>query len=246
MIKYLFLLVFWTGIFLAEGNVNAKSPDPLVKKGSIGINAGIKKVLAKESDVNLKSALEINAGIKKVLAKKSDINLKSTLALKHRLFASRIPGNKNAMAREVEDSLGYIKNIAILGRTSEISGESLLSELSDSSEKLKPLFGEMARYMRMGDKKDALAIFAKKTGLPIGIGEILTGWDELPPSEVTKTVDAYISMLREERKTARKKKDELISDLVYFPVVLNCMMVLLNFVNVAFFIEQREALSLFV
>ena len=85
-----------------------------------------------------------------------------------------------------------------------------------------------------------------ETGLPIGIGEILTGWDELPPSEVTKTVDAYISMLREERKTARKKKDELISDLVYFPVVLNCMMVLLNFVNVAFFIEQREALSLFV
>jgi len=100
--------------------------------------------------------------------------------------------------------------------------------------------------MRMGDKKDALATFSKKTGLPIGIGEILTGWDELPPSEVTKTVDAYISMLREERKTARKKKDELISDLVYFPVVLNCMMVLLNFVNVAFFIEQREALSLFV
>lgn len=224
MIKYLFLLVFWTGIFLAKGNVNAKSPDPLVKKGSIGINAGIKKVLAKESDVNLKSALEH----------------------KLRLFASRIPGNKNAMAREVEDSLGYIKNIAILGRTSEISGESLLSELSDSSEKLKPLFGEMARYMRMGDKKDALATFSKKTGLPIGIGEILTGWDELSPSEVTETVDAYISMLREERKTARKKKDELISDLVYFPVVLNCMMVLLNFVNVAFFIEQREALSLFV
>ena len=47
------------------------------------------------------------------------------------------------------------------------------------------------------------------------------------------------------RYTKIRRRDELISDLVYFPVVLNCVVVLLNFLYVAYFLQQKEILSLF-
>ena len=35
----------------------------------------------------------------------------------------------------------------------------------------------------------------------------------------------------------------MVSDLVYFPVVVNAMAVLMNFIYVAYFLQQKEALN---
>ena len=153
---------------------------------------------------------------------------------------------KEPLMREISEVLGYVRNIAILGRSSDISAQLLLEELSDISGILKPVFGEMSRYMSVSDKKSAAGCFAKNTGLKIskGMGEFLAGWDDVKPSEILETVDAYQSLLSGERLTAAKRKSEIISDLVYFPVVINCMLILLDFVYVSFFVEQQEALTL--
>jgi len=44
------------------------------------------------------------------------------------------------------------------------------------------------------------------------------------------------------RQTRQKKRDEMISDLIYFPVIMNVMLILINFIYVAYFIDQRDAL----
>ncbi len=154
--------------------------------------------------------------------------------------------SKDTLSRETAECLGYIKNISIPGRSSEMSSVSLMSELSDISAALRPVFAEMSRYMELNDKKAAEDVFVKATGLETsrGIAALLTGWDELPPKEVKETVAAFLSALSEERITARRKKNELISDLIYFPVVLDCMLILLDFVYVSFFARQTESLFL--
>ena len=152
---------------------------------------------------------------------------------------------KEAVLRECSECLGYIRNIAVLGRSSDISAQMLLEELSDISDKLSPVFGEMSRHLSVNDKKSAADCFRLGTGIEIssGMGEFLAGWDDIKPSEILETVEAYQSLLRAERQTAIRKRNETISDLVYVPVVINCMLILLDFIYIAFFVRQQEYLS---
>ena len=153
---------------------------------------------------------------------------------------------KEAVIREISDSLGYVKNIAILGRSSEFSAQILLSELADASVKLKPVYEEMARYLSTGEKENAGRYFVSRTGLDIspGLGELLTGWDDVDPRDILETVDSYLTILREEKITAQKRKNEILSDLIYFPVVINCMLVLIDFLYITFFTGQQDAFTL--
>jgi hypothetical protein len=48
------------------------------------------------------------------------------------------------------------------------------------------------------------------------------------------------------RLTEQKKKDEMISDMVYFPVVVNILVIFVNFIYVAYFLDQKEMLQMFM
>ena len=153
---------------------------------------------------------------------------------------------KDLILRELSECLGYIKNIVILGGTAEVGAGTLLCELSEISTALRPVFEEMARYINVNDKESAARCFEAyvNTGLSPGIGSFLTGWDDMPPCELADTIDAYLSLIKEERLTSGKKRNEIISDLIYIPVIINCIVILINFIYVAYFLEEQESLSL--
>ena len=153
---------------------------------------------------------------------------------------------REAMQRDLAESLSYIKNLVVIGRGGNMSAQLLLEELSELSRDLGPVFLSMARCVQLFDQEtaaqqlyDALPFSYAKD-----IGEFLAGWEDVPPSDLLNTVEVYRSALREDRLTRQKRRDEMISDLVYFPVVVNAMAVLLNFIYVAYFIQQRDALSI--
>lgn len=152
---------------------------------------------------------------------------------------------REAMQRDLAESLSYIKNLVVIGRGENMSAQLLLEELSELSKDLGPVFLSMARCVQLFDKQtaaqqlyDALPFSYAKD-----IGEFLSGWEDVPPADLLNTVEVYRSALREARLTKQKRRDEMISDLVYFPVVVNAMAVLMNFIYVAYFLQQREALS---
>ena len=152
---------------------------------------------------------------------------------------------REAMQRDLAESLSYIKNLVVIGRGENMSAQFLLEELSELSKDLGPVFLSMARCVQLFDKQtaaqqlyDALPFSYAKD-----IGEFLAGWEDVPPADLLNTVEVYRSALREDRLTKQKRRDEMISDLVYFPVVVNAMAVLMNFIYVAYFLQQREALS---
>ncbi len=150
----------------------------------------------------------------------------------------------NAAADEISDALGYIRNTAILGRSRGLSAQQLLTELAGISEKLKTVYEEMARHLSMGEKDEAEEVFTSAVSLEIssGIARLLSGWDDIDPEDILETVSVYQSLLREKRITADKRKNEILSDLIYIPVVINCMLVLINFIYISFFIRQQESL----
>jgi uncharacterized protein YneF (UPF0154 family) len=44
--------------------------------------------------------------------------------------------------------------------------------------------------------------------------------------------------------TVQKRRDETVSDLIYLPVVINVMLVFINFIYVGYFIDQKEMLTI--
>ena len=147
---------------------------------------------------------------------------------------------------ELSENLAYIRNITVLGRGRSISTVYLLEEISDISPLLKKTYLDMAHALSLNDKQKACDIFAEALGEPYGcdIGNFLVSWEDISPELLMENIDSYVDAIRQERFTYLKRRDETISDLIYMPVVLNCMVVLMNFIYIAYFIEQRDALSL--
>ncbi len=157
----------------------------------------------------------------------------------------RRAAQRDRMERDLAEALAYLKNIVILGRGSRMSAELMLEELASLGGSLSAVFENMAHSLHVNDKEAAaLALPAALPGGRSGdIGRFLAGWEDVPPAELADTVEIYRTALREEQAGRRERHDELISDLIYFPVVMDCMLVLLNFIFIAFFINQREALQ---
>ena len=154
---------------------------------------------------------------------------------------------REKLKSELSESLAYTRNIAILGSRDKLSAQALLSGLAGQAHLLRPVFLDMAHSLNLNDRERAAG--ALYTALPEpyskDIGVFLASWEDIDPQGLVQTLEVYRSMLLEDRMTRIRKKDELISDLIYLPVVLNCMVVLLNFLYVAYFLEQKELLSLF-
>ena len=155
---------------------------------------------------------------------------------------------RDKVISETAECLGYIKNIAILGRSREISAVALVTQLSEITVRMKTVLEDTARYLSSNDRQSAEKRFRVGTGLDIsdGLASLLCGWEDMHPSEISDTVDAYLSLLTEERITAAKKRNEIISDIIFFPVVINCMLVLVNFIYISFFINQQSLIETIV
>ncbi|MBR0140543.1 MAG: hypothetical protein IJM17_09715 [Firmicutes bacterium] len=153
---------------------------------------------------------------------------------------------QDRLERELSESLAYIKNLVILGRGKSISAELLLTELSEISRALSPVYLDMAHWLHLNEKERAAKSFSERfrSSYAVETGQFLARWEDIEPSELLSGIELYQSALREERMTKQVEKDEMISDLVYFPVVLNCMAVLLNFIYVAYFIAQKDSLGM--
>ncbi len=149
---------------------------------------------------------------------------------------------RSDMEKDLLQALVYVRNNIILGRENGVSSEILMQELADVSTSLKPAFVTMGQYLHVYDKEKAENVLFEYmgTGFSKDLGRVLAGWEDIPPEDLLGTVEIYVDSLRESDLENKQKKDEIISDIIYFPVVMNAMLVLLDFVYVAFFIEQQK------
>lgn len=146
--------------------------------------------------------------------------------------------------KEIAQGISYLRNAAAMGRGEHMSTELLLSELATVSSQLSDTYYSMANYLRLGDPEAALGLMEGqvKSSIAGDYGRLLLQWEKMAPSLLMETLISYQKAIERVRETKRKRWDELVSDLVYFPVIMNVMLILINFIYVAYFIDQRDAL----
>ena len=167
----------------------------------------------------------------------------------------RVPGLKgffakrkrNQMELEVYEAISFLRNVTALGKGAGLSADGILEHLIRRRGSLEPLYGRMLQLLRLNRKAEAAEFFASQIESDIGsdFARILIQWDELDPKHLMETLLSHQKNIKEARLTILKRRDEVISDLIYLPVVANVMLIFINFVYVGYFIDQRGLLTMF-
>ncbi|MBE6037262.1 MAG: hypothetical protein E7223_06610 [Clostridiales bacterium] len=149
---------------------------------------------------------------------------------------------------ELAEVIAFLRNLTASGREHLPGLDSLLEELAGRGGVLAPGFAAMLQLVRQNQMGEALEAFALHAGEKEGkdLGRLLLEWDRIGPEELSETLLSYQKHLKEVRFTLQKKRDELLSDLLYLPVVCNVLLVFFNFVYVGCFLEQKELMDLFL
>lgn len=151
---------------------------------------------------------------------------------------------KERYESEIYEGISYLRNLIAIGRGRKMSTLWILEELADLEGEMQSHYLKLLHYVRVNHKEEGLCIFAKDIGTPIGVdyGRLLLQWEEIDAKHWWETLRTYQTNIKEGKRTYQRKKDEILSDLIYLPVVVNVMLVLLNFIYVAYFIEQQKML----
>ncbi|MDR1136318.1 MAG: hypothetical protein LBL49_09115 [Clostridiales Family XIII bacterium] len=146
--------------------------------------------------------------------------------------------------REIYEGISFLRNINAVGMGKSMSADLTLQKLAENRGILQPVYAKALGLLRMNKKKEVERVFAESTGGGIGRDyiRVILQWDEIDPNELMSSLISYQKSMKEMRTTTCKKRDELVSDLIYVPVVINILAVFMNFIFVAYFLEQRDML----
>jgi len=152
------------------------------------------------------------------------------------------------MDNEIYEAIAFLRNITAIGHGKRTSSDYIIQKLAEQDGLLKPIYQKMLSFLRINRKEEAISFFSKKVGSKISkdFAKLLIQWDQIDPSELTETLLSYGKNIKDIRITNQKRRDEIISDLIYLPVVLNILIIFVNFIYVAYFIDQREMLQMFI
>ena len=150
--------------------------------------------------------------------------------------------------REIFESITFLRNMASLERGRNCSTDDIVEKLSEHNGLLQPIFIRMLHLLRINQPKEAAALFSQKAGTQAGkdFAGLLIQWDSLEPGELLETLLSYEKSMKAARLTDQKRRDEIISELIYLPVVVHILVIFINFIYVAYFLDQREMLQMFL
>ncbi|WP_312653654.1 hypothetical protein [Aminipila sp.] len=154
---------------------------------------------------------------------------------------------RNQMAdKEIYEGISFLRNIISIDRGKQVSTDFIIEQLSQREGALQSIYIKMLSLLRVNKKKEAQQTMADSLETPIGkeFAGLLLRWDEINPLELSEILLSHQKSIKEIRMTEQRRKDEIISDFLYFPVVFNVILIFINFIYVGYFINQKEVLQL--
>ncbi|MCL2493535.1 MAG: hypothetical protein FWF33_05795 [Clostridiales bacterium] len=166
----------------------------------------------------------------------------AALSLPARISSGR---HKEKIDRELYTALGVLRNYAHTPETARQSADRILEQFAQRDGPLRSAYADCLRLLRTGHEQDVPEAFAAAGagGLGRDLMVLLLDWDRIAPPRLIETLSAYRTALKEARTTALMRTNEILSDLLYLPVVAGVLVVFMNFVYFAYYVEQRELLS---
>jgi hypothetical protein len=144
--------------------------------------------------------------------------------------------------REIFEAISAARNIIAASGGEHIPADALFEQFARTEGDLAPAFRRALSLLRVNRKDEMVRRFAEDVNTPMAgdFIRILSRWDDVSPEKLSSTLFSYQSAIKEARTTALKRRGEIYSDLIYFPAVLNVLVVLMNFIFVSYYIEQRD------
>ena len=167
---------------------------------------------------------------------------KAALYFKRIRFGAWLKARKGEkIDKEIYESISFLRNVIALGKGRGTGSDYIIEQLSHREGVLQPIYIRMLRFLRLGKLEEAVQAFSDEADTAIGIefGELLLKWDVLDPLELAEILISYQKSIKEAKSTAQRKKDEMVSEFIYFPVVLNVFIIFINFIMVSYFMEQK-------
>jgi hypothetical protein len=165
--------------------------------------------------------------------------------LRARIKSLRENMQKDRKDREIYEAISFLRNVTAVGMSGSMSADLALQRLSENRGVLQPVYARTLGLLRLNRRDEAAKRFGEAVGGGLGLDfiRVVLQWDDIDPRELTASLISYQKSLKEMRVTARKKRDELLSDLIYVPVIVNILLIFLNFIFIAYFAEQRDMLN---
>lgn len=149
---------------------------------------------------------------------------------------------------EIYEAMAFLKNSICINVNNTIGSDLIIEQLAGYGDLLKPIYFKMLNLLRLNRREEAIAVFAREAGTKMSadFGRLLIQLDEISPRELEETLLSYQKNMREVKITRQKQQDEVMSDILYLPVVINVLLIFINFIYVAYFIEQKDMFGILI
>jgi hypothetical protein len=143
---------------------------------------------------------------------------------------------------EIGESISFLRNLLLLGTGRRMSRDFVINRLARRDGVLKPAYLGMLSRLRVNQREEAVDFFVAHTGTARSrefVG-VLLQWDDLDPLALVEILLSHQKSIAEIRMTEKIRKDETISDLIYLPVVINVLIICVNFIFTSYYLKQQE------
>ena len=154
----------------------------------------------------------------------------------------RVARKNESVLREIYSALSILRNQS---SAANVTTDFLLENFSESEGVLRDAYAGTLRLLRTGRRTEAAEYFSSYADISFARDFILLilDWDSISPGSQKQAIVAFQNALKETRTTELMRKNEVISDLVYLPVVAGILVIFVNFIYVAYFAEQSALLN---
>lgn len=153
--------------------------------------------------------------------------------------------HKHKQNIEIYRAISQLKNIALARKDTPPGSDFVLEQLNKFTNILRPVFNKTIALWSMGEKEVACEYLDKTidTKEATELANILRKLDELEPYELKNQLSLLQESIKKERETRKIKNNENISNLVYLIVITTCVIIMVNFVIVVYYIETINQLK---
>lgn len=149
---------------------------------------------------------------------------------------------------EIYEAISLLKNMIIANNGLNMNSDYIIEQLAVYSDLLRHTYFKMLNLLRLNKSEEAIKIFCDEAGSKISkdFGRFLIQIDKINPRELEEILISLQKNIREERITKQKRKDEIVSDILYLPVVINVLLIFINFIYVSYFVNQKNIFSMLI
>lgn len=162
-----------------------------------------------------------------------------------KMLSILVSNRKEQIDREHLNAMTQLKNLCIAQEEKRVGADYLIEQLFKNSSVTKPAYTKLLRYWRMGQVRSGCEAFGHVLDTKISqeLANIFEKLDDLDHQTLVDQIIVYQSFIREERMTRYQKRQEVLSYILYAPVVASAFMVILNFMVIVIWLDTMDMIQ---